>query len=164
MRQLPDDFDSDVKAALDAARAFVELGDLNGARVQYEAAWDVSVAKRDHYHACVVAHMAGVIEVDAAKKHHWNLDALREAAGVNDRERVKDFYASLYGNLAFSFATLGDLDEALRYQERAMACLDDIAPGPYRDRVVAGATAQLARITAQLAEQGARSQELGRIR
>ncbi|MHB8631269.1 MAG: hypothetical protein ACYC9W_05005, partial [Candidatus Limnocylindria bacterium] len=116
--------------------------------------YDRAIGRGDHYHASVVAHMAGVAEGDTANKHQWNIDALREADAAVDRVRVAGLYASLYSNLAFSHVLLGELDEALRSQQRAIECLADIDPGPYQDRVVAGAAAQLERIQARIAERG----------
>ena len=152
MRQLPDDFDPSVKAALDDAKTLIAAGDVPGALNRYQAAWDASIDALDHHHASVIAHMAGVIESDPAKKHRWNAEALREADAAPDRERIRGFYASLHNNLAFSHAMLGELDEALRQMERAVASLADVEPGPYEDRVVAGTHAQFERVKAAIAE------------
>lgn len=99
MRQPPDS-DAPVKAALDDAKRRIAAGDVDGALAVYRAAWDDVSARGDHHHGSVVAHMAGVAEPDPAKKHQWNLDALREADTTGDRARIAGFYSSLYGNLA----------------------------------------------------------------
>jgi len=152
MRETPGDFDPSVRDALDRAKALLGAGDVPGALTVYRTTYDRAIGRDDHYHASVVAHMAGVAEPEAAKKHRWNIDALREADAVVDRASVKGFYASLYSNLAFSQLLLGELEDALRYQQRAIECLADIEPGAYQDRVVSGATSQLERIQAQIAE------------
>ena len=155
VRQLPSDFDSTVKAALDDAKALLAGGDVPAALSVYQRAWDTAIAANDHHHASIVGHMAGVAEPDPGRKVRWNLDALREADLTQDRALVTGFYASLYGNLAYSYAMIGDLAEALRYQELAFARVADIEPGPYRDRVAQVTEAQLARLKARIAEVGA---------
>lgn len=151
MRETPSDFDPSVKAALDDAKALIGAGDVVGALALYRRTYDGAIGRADHYHASVVAHMAGVAEPDAMTKHQWNVDALREAELADDPQ-VAGFYSSMYSNLAFSHAMLGNLAEALRSQELALARVRDIEPGPYRDRVAAATERQLARIRAQIAE------------
>jgi len=155
VRDAPAEFDPTLKATLDEAKGMLAAGDVPAAMVVYERAWTVTTAAQDHHHASVVAHMAGVAEPDLDRKLRWNLDALREADATEDRERVAGFYSSLYGNLAFSYAMLGDLDTALRYQELAVSRLPDIEPGPYRDRVVSGTERQTERLRAKIADRDA---------
>jgi hypothetical protein len=152
MRETPSSFDPSVKAALDDAKTRIAAGDVVGALAVYRRTYDGAIGFADHYHASVVAHMAGVADPDATTKHRWNLDALREAELASDDPRMAGFYASLYSNLAFSHAMLGNLQEALRYQELAVTRVQDIEPGPYRDRVAAATERQLARIRVQIEE------------
>jgi hypothetical protein len=142
-----------VKAALDEAKALIAGGDLVGALALYRLTYDGAVERGDHYHASVIAHMAGVAEPDPAAKHGWNVEALREAESADDRERVASFYASLHGNLAFSHAMLGNLEEALRHQEIAAVRVSDIEAGPYRDHVAVATERQLTMLRARIAEQ-----------
>jgi hypothetical protein len=152
MREGPGGFDPTVKAALDEAKALIASGDIVGGLAAYQRTYDDAIGRGDHYHASVVAHMAGVAEPDAAAKHQWNVDALREAYAAGDRRHVAGFYASLFGNLAFSHAMLGNLDDALRYQALASTRVQDIEPGAYRDQVAAATERNLARIHARIAE------------
>lgn len=146
MRQPPSSFDPVVKAALDEAKAHLAVSDVSAALRVYERAWSDAIARQDHAHASVIAHMAGVAEPGPQRKLRWNLDALREADAVGDHPLVRTFYPSLYNNLAISYAQLGERAEALRYMELAASRLGDLEPGPYADRVRASVEAQLAKL------------------
>lgn len=143
MRQPPPPFDPNVKAALDEAQVKLAKDDIAGALVTYETAWVRALACADHAHASVIAHLAGVAEPDAKRKHGWNVAALREADAAGAHPIVTTFYPSLYNNLALSHLMLGDRDEALRYMELAASRLGDLEPGPYADRVRAAVEKQL---------------------
>ena len=145
MRPVPPGFDPLVWTDLERARAQLASGDTAAALATYRRAFDGSVGRGDHYHASVIAHTAGVAEADAAKKHEWNVAALREADAAPDRARVRDTYASNLNNLGMSFAQLGERDKAIEAFERALAQVDDLAPGPYRDQVRGGIERNLAR-------------------
>ena len=145
MRPTPPGFDPHVWNELEAARAQLASGDAAAAVATYRTAFDGCVARGDHYHASVVAHMAGVAETDVAKKHEWNLAALREADAVPDRARVRDTYASNYNNLGMSHAQLGERDRAIDAFERALGHVGDLPPGPYADQVRGGIERNLAR-------------------
>lgn len=145
-RPSPPDLDPQVRSALDEAKSRIAAGDTVGALATYQRAWDDLVARGDHFHACVIAHMAGVAEPHPAKKHEWNVAALREADAVADTIRARGMYASLYNNLGMSHSVKGDREEALRCFEAASAHVHDIAPGPYADQVRSGIDRNLARL------------------
>ncbi len=145
MRPLPPGFDRQVWTELEEAKAQLKAGDAKGALATYRRAFDGCVARSDHYHATVVAHMAGVTETDPNKKHDWNLAALREADAVADRDRVKDTYASNYNNLGMSYAQRGEREQAIATFERALSCAGDVPTGPYADQVRAAIERNLAR-------------------
>ena len=67
MRASPPDVDPRVRAVLDEATALIAARSVPAALASYARIWDELVAEGDHFHACVVAHMAGVAEPDAAK-------------------------------------------------------------------------------------------------
>ncbi len=145
MRPTPPGFDPQVWTDLERARAQLEGGDPAGALATYRMAFDGCVARSDHYHATVIAHMAGVAEPDPAKKHEWNLEALREADAVADRDRVKNAYASNCNNLGMSYAQLGERQKAIETFQRALAHVGDVPAGPYADQVRAAIERNLAR-------------------
>src|SRR5260221_5124119 len=145
MRPLPPGFDPQVWTELEEAKAQLKAGDAKGALATYRRAFDGCVARSDHYHATVVAHMAGVTETDPNKKHDWNLTALREADAVEDRDPVKDTYASNCNNLGMSYAQLGDREKAIESFQRALAHVADVPTGPYADQVRAAIERNLAR-------------------
>lgn len=146
MRAGPPDFDPKVRSALNEAGDLLSSGDVAGALDVYRRTWHELAAKGDHFHACVVAHMAGVAETDGVKKHRWNVAALAEANAAPELIRARGMYASLYNNLGMSCSIQGDRQEALRYFELAASHLDEIAPGPYADQVRAGIERNLARL------------------
>ena len=131
---------------LDEARALIAARSVPAALASYARIWDELVAEGDHFHACVVAHMAGVAEPDAAKKHEWNVAALREADAVPETMRWRGMYASLYNTLGMSHALQGRADEARRSFELALGHLDEIEPGPNKEQSRAGIERNLARL------------------
>lgn len=139
-------FDPDVKASLDAAKERIAAGNVAGGLELYREAWNAAVARADHAHASVIAHMAGVAEEDPQSKLQWNLNALRQAEAAGSHPVVVEFYPSLYSNLAYSYVLLEDRREALRYIELAASRLTDLRPGPYADRVRASVETQLSRL------------------
>ena len=146
MRPTPPGFDPQVWTDLEHARAQINSGDTTSALATYSRAFDGCIARSDHYHASVIAHMAGVAEPDPVKKHEWNITALREADAVADRARVKNTYASNYNNLGMSFAQLGQRESAAEAFERALQAVADLPPGPYADQVRAGIERNVARL------------------
>ena len=142
---MPSWFDPEVRASLEEARAQLQAGDPAGALATYRVAFDGCVARSDHYHASVIAHMAGVAEADPIAKHDWNLAAVREADAVAERDRVKDTYASSYNNLGLSYAQRGEREQAIRAFRRALAHVADVPAGPYADQVKAAIERNLAR-------------------
>ncbi len=141
----PPNFDPDVQRALDEAKTLIAADRISDALARYRLAYDGAIAKGDHFHACVIAHMAGVAESDPKKKHDWNLAALRHADGAPDVTGSRGMYASLYNNLGMSHLLLGKRDRARECFERAAARVAEIGTGPYADRVRAGIERNLAR-------------------
>jgi len=146
MRPTPPDFDPLVRSALDEAKALLAAGQIPAALAVYQRTWDTLVAKGDHFHASVVAHMAGVAEPDPVKKHKWNIAALREADAAPDLMRARGMYSSLYNNLGMSDSITGEPAEAVRCFELAASHLDEIGPGPYADQVRGGIERNRARL------------------
>jgi hypothetical protein len=139
----------DVQRELDVAKSLLAGGDPSGALVVYQRLWDRLVAGGDHFHATVVAHMAGVVEPDDAKKHEWNIAALREADATVPREDVAWFYPSLYNNLGYSFAMRGDRAAAKANLETALSHVGALQGGPYAEQVTKTITDRLAKLNAE---------------
>lgn len=137
----------EVQRELDVARTLLAGGDPAGSLVVYQRLWDRLVAQRDHFHATVVAHMAGVVEPDNDRKHDWNVAALREADAAEPRADVAGLYASLYNNLAYSLAMRGDREAARRSLEIARTHFAGLEPGPYADQVKRTIEDRLAKLT-----------------
>src|SRR5438093_9180331 len=138
MRSTPPNLDPRIWARLEEARELLRQGDVSGALDRYASTWDECVATADHYHASVIAHMAGVAEPDIVKKHEWNLRAISKADQVADRSVVKGLYASNLNNLGMSYAQLGDQSKAIETFEAALRAVDDLQPGAYKDQVRGG--------------------------
>lgn len=135
---------ADVKRVLDEAKTLLAAAKPTEAMNVYSKAFDAFTARGDHFSASNVAHMAGVAEPTPGGKLIWNERALHEADAVEDRESVAGFYASLYNNLAFSHALLGDRDEARRCIREAWIHVGAIEPGQYADQVRAAIQKRLA--------------------
>jgi hypothetical protein len=139
----------EVQRELDVAKSLLSGGDPAGALTVYGRLWDRLVAAGDHFHAAVVAHMAGVVESDNEQKHEWNVVALREADAAQPREDVDWFYPSLYNNLGFSFAMRGDRAAAKASLETALSRVGALDSGPYAEQVTKTITDRLAKLNAE---------------
>jgi hypothetical protein len=103
-----------VKLCIEGTRA--EFGGrIDDARKLYWQAWEIA---RDDYEACIAAHYVARFLETPENGLHWNQVALNRADAV-DREKVKEFYPSLYLNLGRSFELLGNQTEAKRYYDLA---------------------------------------------
>ncbi len=109
-------------------------GRAEAARALFRQAWD---ARGDDYEACVAAHFLARHPDTPEDELRWNREALERADAVGD-DRIRDFYPSLYLNLAYSHETAGDLAEARRLYALAEERLDDLPAGPYGDHVRGG--------------------------
>jgi len=135
------------KEAIAAAKDLVARGDTLAALERYREAFEQLARDGGHADGSTVAHMAGTIDEDLATKLIWNVLALREADAETDRASVAWFYPSLHNNLAYSYAQLGDKDEALAQLRKAWANVDALEPGPYGDRVKAAIKQRLDELT-----------------
>lgn len=111
------------------------------ARALFLQAWDRAA---NDYEASIAAHYAARHQESAEERLHWNRVAVERADRSEDDE-VRLFYPSLYLNLAHSYEETGDRGQAVRYYNRAAACLDDLPPGPYTDLVRRGVSAGIER-------------------
>jgi tetratricopeptide (TPR) repeat protein len=128
VRPPPPGFDPEIWASLETARQHAQAGRTADALAAYEVAWVRALALADHFQAMVTAHMAGVAEPDAAKKHRWNVLALEHADAIADLVRARGMYSSIYNNLGLSHGLQGDHEEARRCFERALSHLVEMQP------------------------------------
>jgi hypothetical protein len=140
----------EVQRELDVAKTLLAGGDPAGTLTVYRRLWDRLVAAGDHFHATVVAHMAGVVEPDNEKKHEWNVAALRQADAAEAPEDVAGLYPSLYNNLGYSYAMRGDRAAARRSLETALSHVGALEAGPYAERVTKTINDRLATLDADL--------------
>ena len=111
------------------------------AKVLFEQAW---AARTDDFEACIAAHYVARHQETLDAELAWNREALTRADAVADA-RVRDFYPSLYLNLAHSLEQLGHIATAHEHYSLAAARLADLPASPYTNLVRTGVTAGLKR-------------------
>jgi tetratricopeptide (TPR) repeat protein len=97
----------------------------------YEEAWETAVNATER---CIAAHFLARHQDSDEATLHWNQKALQLAEAA-DEASVRDFYPSLYLNLAHSHEVLGHLDEAQQYYDLAAARVDELPENLYGQRV-----------------------------
>lgn len=103
------------------------------ARAIFLKVWDEATANADHFCACAVAHMLGVMEPHPPEwKLRWQRAALEHAELVRDG-RVDGWYPSLYINLGKVYRLLDQPAEAIRCYELAEARVKALDASPYVD-------------------------------
>jgi tetratricopeptide (TPR) repeat protein len=128
--------------AIDATNPVVALcaagmdreGTPDEARRLFEEAWD---ARRDDYDASIAAHFLARHQATPADTLHWNALAVRHAEAVPG-DRADELKASLYLNLGDSYAATGNIPAAIEAANRAVASLDLLPAGGYREFVEMG--------------------------
>lgn len=116
-------------------------GRPDDARRLFIDAWESAATD---YEASIAAHYVARYQENPHDVLYWNRLAVERADRVTD-ESVREFYPSLYLNLAHSYEQTGERAEALRYYNLADDSLDDLPPGPYTDLVRKGVAAGLER-------------------
>lgn len=112
-------------------------GRLADARALFAEAWE---ARQGDYDACVAAHFVARHQDTPEETLRWNEEALARADAAGG-ERVRDFYPSLYLNLAHAHEQMGALDKARRFYARA-AELADALPDDRYGGIVRGGIAE----------------------
>ncbi|MEE4420795.1 hypothetical protein [Streptomyces bugieae] len=95
------------------------------ARELFQQAWDIAA---DDYEACIAAHYLALHQKSAEETLRWNQECLDRADRVAD-ERVREFYPSLYLNMAHAYRRLGRRALAHHYFLRAAERVCDPAGG-----------------------------------
>jgi hypothetical protein len=104
------------------------------ARRLFEEAW---AARRDDYDASVAAHFLARHQDAPAETLRWNALAVRHAEAVPDG-RANELLASLYLNVADSYATVGQIDAATAAADKALRSLELLPAAGYRDFIAMG--------------------------
>ena len=117
-------------------------GDAAQARVLFEHAWK---ARRDDYDASIAAHFLARHQPTVESRLEWNVLAARHAEAVVD-DRVREFKASLYLNLADAYLAAGNRAAARAAAARATERLGDVPVGGYRAFVERGIDGLLRRL------------------
>ncbi len=104
-------------------------GRAEAARELFQQAWGIAA---DDYEACIAAHYLARHQTSAEETLRWNQECLDRADRVAD-ERVREFYPSLYLNMAHAYRRLGRRALAHHYFLRAAERVCD-APGGRHDR------------------------------
>jgi tetratricopeptide (TPR) repeat protein len=116
-------------------------GRREDAKALFEQAWTQS---SNDFEACIAAHYVARHQATPDDELHWNREALARADAARD-EGVREFYPSLYLNLAHSLEQLGHRSEAREHYAQAAAKLADLPDGPYAGLVRKGIAAGLER-------------------
>lgn len=116
--------DNDAKLSeLTDAIQQLQSGDMRTAKRRLEELWTEGQNSSDPLHQCILAHFLADAQENVADELAWDLLALDAASKVTSgrmlafdaKLSLKDFYPSLYLNVADAYVRLGDLDNARRY-------------------------------------------------
>lgn len=118
------------------------VGRLEDAHAAYERAWQQRV---DDWDACVAAHYLARHQPSLALSLYWNQEALRYADAVTDNRTV-DFRPSLLLNLGYSYELLGDAFSAQHHYRQALAAVEHLPSGAYRDMIAHSLVTKLDRL------------------
>jgi len=109
----------------------------------YMQAWNQA---SDDFELCIAAHYVARHQKSAADALNWNSSSLNHANAVQDG-RVREFYPSLYLNVAKSYEELGDKKRAHQFYNLAADKLAELSPGAQRDIVEDGIARGLQRVS-----------------
>jgi hypothetical protein len=126
--------DADNPVARLCAEGMAVDGDSAAASALFAQAWD---ARRDDYDAAIAAHFVARHQPTPEETLRWNALAVEHAEGVHD-DRVTELMPSLYLNLGDSYRLVGDLSAVEGAAARAVAAIETLPAGGYRDFVALG--------------------------
>lgn len=102
-------------------------GKTKEAEAFFRNAWN---RRRNALDACITAHFRAKTKKTVQESLRWNLRALRYADKL-PAETVKDFYPSLYINIASDYETLGDNAKAHHFYTQAAWTVTTISLGSH---------------------------------
>lgn len=101
------------------------------AKELFQQAWDIA---SNDFEAFTAAHYMARVQTDPNEELHWNHEALRRADAVNSEE-LKGAYPSLYLNLAKSYETLNQREEAHQHYKLAASVSAALPEGKYSEMI-----------------------------
>jgi len=117
-------------------------GKIEEARQLFQQAWDMAT---NDFEAFTAAHYLARNQEDPNDNLKWNLEALARASAIKD-ESTRGYYPSLYLNVAKSYETLGNMEEAARHYQLAADSCKHLPDGKYADMIKSGISAGLKRV------------------
>jgi tetratricopeptide (TPR) repeat protein len=117
-------------------------GKIEEAQQLFQQAWDMAT---NDFEAFTAAHYLARNQVDPNDNLKWNMEALTRASTIKD-ETTKGHYPSLYLNMAKSYETLENNEEAARHYKLAAESCEHLPAGKYADMIKSGISAGLERV------------------
>jgi tetratricopeptide (TPR) repeat protein len=118
--------DQVVKLCIEGQRAEAR-GKKDEALKYFNQAWKI---RENDLDACIAAHFVAKIQKDFNKTLRWNLTALKFARKAS-KDAVKDFYPSLFINIADSYEKTGRKGMAKKYFDLAATAVSTTSLGSY---------------------------------
>lgn len=109
----------------------------------YMQAWKKA---SDNVELCIAAHYVARHQKSPPDTLRWNLEALKHGDAAQDDE-VREFYPSLYLNVAKSYEEAGDRQRAREFYQLAADKLGELSSGAYREMVQDGIARGMQRIS-----------------
>jgi tetratricopeptide (TPR) repeat protein len=134
-----------IRARIGEAVSLGYAGDRDRARADLDALWDEIHASGEAIGRCMLAHYMADLQADPRTELLWDLRAL-EAAGSVSGEAAREFFPSLYLNLAEDYRKLGEWRAAREHLRRATELAHVLPLTGYAKMIrrgIAGVAAQL---------------------
>jgi tetratricopeptide (TPR) repeat protein len=117
-------------------------GNIDEAKRLFQQAWNVAT---NNFEAFTAAHYLARNQADPNIELKWNLEALR-LADTLEGDGMKSHYPSLYLNAGKSYETLGDIEQATSFYQKAAESSEYLPAGGYTDMIRSGIGAALKRV------------------
>jgi tetratricopeptide (TPR) repeat protein len=117
-------------------------GNIEEAQQLFQQAWDMAT---NDFEAFTAAHYLARNQKDPNDNLKWNIEALTRADAINGDD-LKGHYPSLYLNVAKSYETLENMEEAARHYQLAADSCEHLPAGKYADMIRSGVSAGLKRV------------------
>lgn len=118
-------------------------GKIEEAHQLFQQAWETAT---NNFEAFTAAHYLARNQKDPEDGLKWNLKALSLADTIKD-DSMKPHYPSLYLNVAKSYETLGNRDQAVQYYQFAADSCAHLPAGKYADMIKSGVKEGLKRVS-----------------
>jgi len=117
-------------------------GKIDQAKQLFQQAWATAT---NNFEAFTAAHYLARNQADPNIELKWNLEALR-LADTLEQGGMNGHYPSLYLNVAKSYETLGDPEQATAFYQKAAESSEYLPAGGYSDMIRSGIAAGLKRM------------------